>query len=573
MPVRRRTLAVALLLLAAGAAPAIAQQRIVCLGHPIRAIRIYPRRGVTAPSGEPFAETLSPLFRRVSDALSWDTRAIAVRRELRIAPGEMCDLRRLAESERILRAQPYIRSATITTAPAPGDSIDVEVTTRDEWSLGGSVRFDTKSGKGIKAARLTEENLLGLGIYAQLRFDYFGRKAGFVAEVIQPEVFGHADVGYVAGHTSVGPVSEISLRRDFESEYDRYAWRVLARWRKEPFLLRSTQFGTVVVPQVNGGVDLGLLRRWGPPGRQLLLGASVGLERSFTTDDVLASLPQDDVAAQAAVVGRYTERRRLSVALLAGMRNIRFVPRVGIDAVHAREDVRMGFEIRAAGGAAFGYQMGLQEDRFALADLFLGAELGSTLVFLRSRGEGRWLPDVSQWENVLGSTEVYTYTSMGSRGSFVLGVEGAGGWRTTTPFQLLVAGPNALRGFGYGGHPAGRRVVVQAEQRYFVGTILGFADIGSAVFLDAGRGWRGDAVFGEDSGLLAALGAGVRIGFPSGSRFTTRVDFAVPVRGGGGGELRFTIRQQFGVTRDESSELDRSRQPIATIGLLNVTRN
>jgi outer membrane protein assembly factor BamA len=152
-------------------------------------------------------------------------------------------------------------------------------------------------------------------------------------------------------------------------------------------------------------------------------------------------------------------------------------------------------------------------------------------------------------------------------------VQGAGGWWTATPFQLQVAGPSALRGFGYQGHPAGHRVVVQAEHRYFLGTVFGFADVGSALFTDVGRGWAGDALFGENSALLASVGAGVRVGFPSGSRFTTRMDFAVPVAGGRGAELRFTLRQQFGITRDESSDVERSRQTISTLGLFNVPRN
>ncbi len=573
MRTSRRAVAAAVVLLLAGANPAAAQ-RMVCIGHPIREIRVYPRRGVSAPSGEPLAEVVAPLFRKLSDGLSWDTRAVAVRRELRFQPGDLCDLRLLSESERIIRSQPYIRSAVITTVPAPGDSIDVEVTTRDEWSLGGSIRVDTKSGKGIKAARLTEENLFGLGIYSQLRFDYYGRKAGLVLDLGQPELFGHADGGLVAGNTSVGPVGELSLRRKFESEYDRFAWRAVGRWRKEPFILASAQFGTVVVPQVSAGADAGLVRRWGPFGHQFLFGLTVGYERLFTTDVVLASLPADDSAAAAAVVGRYAERRRVSLNLIAGLRNIRFVPRSGIDAVNAREDVREGVELRAVGGAAFGYALGLQEDRFALVDFYLGGAVGGhSLAFVRSRAEGRWLPDDSQWQNVLATTDLFVYTSIGSRGSIVLAAQGAGGWRTATPFQLLVAGPTALRGFGYSGHPAGRRVVIQTEQRYFLGTFRGFADVGSALFVDVGRGWAGDAVFGENSATLVAAGVGLRLGFPSGSRFTTRVDLAFPLRGAHGAELRFTLRQQFGITRDESAEVERSRQTISTLGLFNVPRN
>lgn len=536
---------------------------MVCAGHPIRSIRIYPRPGVTADDA-PFA----PVIRRLTDALSWETRPRTVLGELRFRPGDLCDPGQLAESERILRAQPYIRSAAIVTTPATGDSIDVEVTTRDEWSLGGSVRFDTESGKGIKAARITESNFLGRGVFGQLRYDYFGRRAGLVVEVAQPEVFKHSDAGFVVGRTSVGPVGELSLRRAFESEYDRFAWRTAARWRQEPFLFRSALYGTVVQPLVSAGIDVGVLYRWGPVGRQFIFGVSVSHERLFTTDGVLASQPSLDSAAASTVAGRFNERRRLALNLVAGLRSIRFVPRLGVDAVNAPEDVREGFELRVVGGAAFGYMAGLQEDRFGLVDLFVGTSMGPTLTFLRARAEGRWLPDLRRWENVIGTADVFTYTPVGSRGVLVVGLQGAGGWTTTVPFQLIVAGPTALRGYGYSGKPGGRRVVAQAEHRYFLGTVLGVMDFGSALFLDVGRGWAGDAAFGENTPTLVAIGAGVRAAFPSGSKITARVDFAVPLTASSGAELRFTLRQQFGIGRIEAVDVERSRQPVSTIALI-----
>ncbi len=569
MPARRRAAAPAAplaLLLALGAGAARAQTP--CAGHPIRAIHVYPS-ALFSIEREPFPT----LFQKVSAALSWDTRPHVVRRELRFHPGDACDPGRLAESERILRAQPYIRSAVITTAPAPGDSVDIEVTTRDEWSLGGNIRIDTREGKGVKAARVTETNLFGIGVFGQLRYDYFGRKAGLVVDVLDPQLPGLDDAEVALGSSSVGPVGEISLRRTFESEYDRSAWRASARWREEPFVFHSSAFGTVVQPLVSTGADVGKVWRSGPVGRQLLFGAALSGERLFATGDVIASLRSDDSAASAAIDGRFRERHRMSLNLIAGARRIRFVPHAGIDAVNAREDVREGYEIRTIVGAAFG-GMGLEEDRFGLVDLYVGVPVGPrTLAFLRSRIEGRWLPAARRWDNVIAAADLFTYTGVSPRGVLTLGVQGAGGWNTSTPFQLLVAGPTALRGFGYSGLPAGRRVVVQAEHRYFLGSVFGAADIGSAAFVDVGRGWAGDAPFGENTGTLVALGLGLRVGFPSGSRFTSRLDVAFPVRGpGSGAEVRLTLRQQFGITRVEASDVERSRMPVSTIALFNFSR-
>jgi len=539
----------------------------VCAGHVIREIRVQTS-SIVAIEREAFPRLLQSL----GNGLSWQTRPSTVRRELRFAPGDPCDPARLAESRRILRAQTYLRSADLVTTPAPGGAVDVEVQTRDDWALSGSIRIDTDTGRTIKAARLTEDNLFGLGMLAQLRYDYWGRRAGLVLDLLHRQAFGHSDAELVVGRSSVGPVAELSLRRVFESEFDRFGWRAAARYRLEPFVLKSNAFNTVSLPIVSTGMDLALARRSGPVRRQTMVGTALSLERLTIDGTAFAQEPANDSSANAQVAGRYTERRRVALNVFWGYRNLRFVPHAGLDAVNASEDIREGFELRFIGGHTLAGGNGLQRDWFALADGYVGVPLGRTMAFARGRAEGRYLTDTKQWEGLLAAADVYSYTMVNPRGTLVVGAQAAGGWHMATPYQLLLASTTAMRGFGISGKPVGRRVVVQTEHRYLLGTLFGTVDVGSALFLDVGRGWAGDALFGTDTGTLVAVGAGVRAGFPSGSRFTTRLDFAVPVRGGRGGEIRFTLRRQFGITSTEPDDVERSRTPISTIDLFHFLR-
>src|SRR5262249_40470766 len=156
------------------------------------------------------------------------------------------DPARLSESARVLRTQRYIRDAVITTTPAPGDSVDALVQTRDEWALGFSVRVDPMGPRALKALRITEQDLFGRGMLAQLRYDYYGRHAGVVVDLLDRQFLGsRTDAEVTAGRSSVGPDWELGLRRTFESEYDRIAWRTAVRYREEPFYFSSTQFGSV----------------------------------------------------------------------------------------------------------------------------------------------------------------------------------------------------------------------------------------------------------------------------------------------------------------------------------------
>ena len=70
------------------------------------------------------------------------------------------------------------------------------------------------------------------------------------------------------------------------------------------------------------------------------------------------------------------------------------------------------------------------------------------------------------------------------------------------------------------------------EDRIYLGSPAGnLFDLGLTVFLDVGSVWRGDTPFGSDSGFGASAGAGLRVGFPGGTRGVIRIDLAFPVNG------------------------------------------
>ncbi len=512
---------------------------------------------------------------RFANSLHRRTRPRTVARDLLFAPGDPCDPRRLEETERLLRAQGYLRAASIRTAPAPGGAVDVEVLTRDDWSLEGSLNYDpSRRERPLSRLRLAEDNLLGRGMRAEAGYRHTEREPGFDVGVLERHMARtRMDARVVAGYSGVGAVGEQSLVRAFETEFDRFAWRESSRYRKEPFVLQSAAFGGVSQPQVSLGADVGLARRFGAPGRLRLVGVVLTLERLTVEGAPLASRPADDSAAAVALAGRGGERRKLRAHVVLGARALRFTQAAGLDAVNALEDVREGVEAGVVLGKSLGGGGGLQHDWFTAAEAFVGRQLGArTLVFARAKAEGRWLPAAGAWDGVLASAQVVGYTVLTPRSSLVLGLAGAGGWHTSAPFQLLLGGPHGVRGYGQAAIPVGRRVVAVVEQRYFVGTLLGAVDVGAAGFVDAGRGWAGDAPFGEDAGVVGAVGGGLRLAFPSGSRRVYRLELAIPTNRGADPELRIAFGQHFGITRGEADDVVRSRESISSATVFNFPR-
>ena len=563
---RRAALVAALpLALAAGASRLAAQD--ACDGRPIRTIRIDPRAIFSAD------DSLIPRFvRGLGNAVHWQTREAVVRLDLLFAVGDACDPRRLRETERLLRARPYIRSAQVVATPTGDGGVAVLVTTHDELSIEGHVQV-AGPGFPLRHVSLGEENVLGRGLRFQTQYSNEGRRPSFYANALDPHFLDRRlELEVEGGKSEVGPVAEETIRRAFESDFDRVAWRESLRYRKEPFALVSSSLGTVLQPLVAMGADVGVAARFGEPGRLHILGLALSAERLHVESAPLAPTPDLDSAAAAQLGGRFEERRRVRANLFLGARTVRFEPRRGVDAVHALEDVPVGTQAGMVLGKSMFGGGGLQHDWFAAMELQTGTDVGPRfLLFSRAKIEGRYLTSAGRWDGVLADAQLLVY-SIEPRVTTVVSAEAAGGWETRIPFQLLLAGPDGIRGYGSSALPAGRRIVLRAERRYLLGSVLGFADAGAAVFAETGRGWTGDAAFGENSGMIGTVGVGLRLAAPRGSRRTYRLDLAVPVTGGFSPELRLAIGQQFGIFHGEPQDVVRSRESISSVTVFDFPR-
>ena len=562
----RAALAAALMALAVPAARVRAQT--ACDGRPIRAIRIDAR---TIFSSD---DSMIPGFvRGLGNALHWRTNVEVVATDLLFAVGEPCDPRRLRETERLLRARAYIRSAVVVPVATADSGVDVLVETRDELSLEGRLRISGGGDFPVKHLSLGEQNVLGRGIRFRTQYADVGRRASFEADLQDPHFLGRRiDAELEGGKSEVGPLFEETVRRSFENDFDRFAWRESVRYRKEPFPLVSTALGEVLQPLVEIGADAGVATRVGEPGRVQIVGLALSSDRLHVESAPLAPTPDLDSAAAAQLAGRFEERRLVRAHLLLGARSVTFHPHRGLDAINAIEDAPEGMQAGLVLGKSLFGGEGLQHDWFAAMELSTGTDVnGRLLVFAHGKVEGRYVESAGRWDGVLADAEVLVYT-IGPRTTTVLSADVSGGWETRTPFQLLLAGPDGLRGFGSSAVPVGRRIVLRAERRYFLGSAFGFADVGAAVFAETGRGWAGDAVFGEDTGMLGTVGVGLRLAAPRGSRRTYRLDLAVPLSRGLGPELRLAIGQQFGIFHGEPQDVVRSRERISSVTVFDFPR-
>src|SRR5256885_10662839 len=93
-----------------------------------------------------FAPTIAalrsvPVIADVVRSVHATTRPDLIRRYLLMARGDVCTELRRTESERILRAQPFLADASVQAFPSDSGGVDLEVRTIDETSaiIGGGV--------------------------------------------------------------------------------------------------------------------------------------------------------------------------------------------------------------------------------------------------------------------------------------------------------------------------------------------------------------------------------------------------------------------------------------------------
>jgi len=487
--------------------------------------------------------SLDPRFNaayRTANRLHVRTRESVIRRELLFHEGSCYRPELLEDSERILRSTGYLADADVFSVRQPDGTLDVIVETRDEWST----RLEASGGSGeFSGIELREDNLLGRGARAaafwrhQEGENVYGGRAG------TPQLFGtHVDAEASLARTPVGISALVRTAFPFRGEGARWAWRqsFLRDERNFSYYVENgTRLERRLFPVERTAWDVGVVRRFGHRGNLTLLGVALaGEQRDFPQDTFSAvegGIPVSELPGGGFVPGlEPVSATRL--LFLAGQRRVTFDRRRGLDAVHGAEDVQLGADVEAAVGRSIeaftdGNDLSVDFGLNAAGDL-PGGILAGTRVIVEAKRDFEAPQGEESWRDVFGQADVWTYWRPrgDSKHTFVAAAHAAGGWHTRVPFQLTLGQRAGLRGYTRQVAAGQRRVVATLEHRAFLAwPFPRLFDLGSAVFVDAGKTWSGGDPFGRDSPVLVSAGAGVRLAFPPGSRRTYRLDFAFPV--------------------------------------------
>jgi hypothetical protein len=100
-------------------------------------------------------------FNNLSNSLHYKTRIWVVNERLLFQKGDKLNLRDLYESERLLRSSNLFVEVKINIYPASPNEVDIEVVTKDRWTLTLLAKYDPGNKSGYLG--LKDNNLIGLG--------------------------------------------------------------------------------------------------------------------------------------------------------------------------------------------------------------------------------------------------------------------------------------------------------------------------------------------------------------------------------------------------------------------------
>ena len=445
----------------------------------------------------------SAWFYRVANQLHIRTRPSVIRRALLFRSGERVSLQVIEETERVLRAYSYLYDVSIRPIAYRDGIVDIEVSTRDTWTLQPGVSYSRGGGSNSSGFSLTERNLFGSGVTLGFANTSDVDRSGTEFKIAHNQVFGGRTVFQLnwAEYTD-GSTQSISLVRPFYALDARWALGASAAQFDR---IDSVYTNDAIVSQyrhrqrsgeVFGGWSAGLIERW-VQRYSVGVGYSEDLYANEPAAIPPAQLPLDQTLAYPFIRYEVIEDRYVKV--------------VNRERIGRPEFFAMGFNARA--------QLGRSSTNFgSTQDLWLYS--GSVSKGFSSAGGADLIAGASlsgQYGDGRGQRQFYGATAQFylPQGQRALFYASAALDALRNPFptdQLLLGGDSGLRGYPMRYQSGDNRALFSVEERFFTDWyIFQLFRVGGAVFFDVGRAWDGPYQNVANPGWLRDVGFGLRL--------------------------------------------------------------
>ena len=173
---------------------------------------------------DPANEKENGILYRAANAIHIRTRAAVVRRQLLFKPGERVSVRLIEETERLMRSNRIFYDVGIVPVGYHDGVVDIEVRTRDTWTLEPGASASRAGGVNKTGFTLRDTNAFGTGILIGASRSSDADRSAITYKISQPHAFdGWTAIDYSHSQLSDGQSNAISIVRPFYAMDTRWA--------------------------------------------------------------------------------------------------------------------------------------------------------------------------------------------------------------------------------------------------------------------------------------------------------------------------------------------------------------
>jgi outer membrane protein assembly factor BamA len=461
---------------------------------------------------------------RLANRLHIITRDKTITRQLLLEPGQEYSRRLADESERILRSNQYFYNAALEPQLRDDGSVDLEVTTREVWTLKPQLSLSRSGGENKTTFGVEEVNLLGRG--QSLTFErtkdvdrtsslFLFSDRHFIRDWLSASLY--------LSNNSDGHSRYIALAQPFYALDTRRAGGVTVLDDERRSTLyelgkKAAEYGhQQEYLSLFGGWSSGLRQGW---VRRYTLGAVYDENRfsSVPNDSLPDAVPED--------------RKLVYPFFGIEIAQDQFETARNREKIDRTEDFYTGTRFSARVGLS---SKGFGADRDALVyaaryDQGIGS-IDSKALLLSAGVNGR--VENGGAENVKLALDARYYNQQSKKRLFFATAHAVIGWNLDLDNPVEIGGDTGLRGYPLRYQSGESRFLMTMEQRYFTDWyIFRLVRVGGAIFVDTGRTWGDNPVGGSPLGWLTDVGFGLRFA-PTRTGFgkIVHLDIAFPLDG------------------------------------------
>lgn len=440
---------------------------------------------------------------RAANAIHIQTWPGVVKDRILFKSGERVSVHAIEETERLLRTNRIFYDVSIVPVAYHDGVVDIEVRTRDTWTLQPGLSASRTGGSNRTNVGLTDTNFIGSGILVGVNRFSDPDRSGTLYQVSDPHAFdGWTAINYSLSQLSDGENRTMSVVRPF--------YALDTRWAAGITTVQDTRINSLFengstqaqfrhrqeLVDAFGGWSRGLVDGWAQR-------YSIGLnyqKHGYNIEEGLQA--PDQLPPDATLVTPYL-RYEIVQDRYEKYKNLDLIERAEYHVIGFTSTVQLGRSL-----AGLGSTQELWLYTLTMGDGSRTPRGGILLTSVSSTGQTGYGPLDKQ---ATGGSIKY-YSRPDSRTLIFSSLSADVLRDATSATQLVLGGDTGLRGYPRNYQSGDNRVVLNVEDRVYTDWYpFQLFRVGGAVFYDLGRAWGGPGSNTQNAGWLNDVGFGLRI--------------------------------------------------------------